>query len=737
MSANGNFTKDPNETDVEQFDRVLKELKKSYERLGKITDELTKGQFTKLISETNRIITADKRLAVLQKIQNQQSNDLTKRLNARINVITKTTAHEIKLQKLREGEARQRQKDKMELQRQHAQDVTDHILLRKRLAGASDKLNFFTGALTKGLGVGQLGSLAFEQVVQAYNRQQTMNDLKSQAIQNRMEYAQEAGKQTPDQDVLQKLDDALTRITDKLEQTDKKMAGKTAQGILGQKGMSALESIGQFGKKHAMGIVLGVASAGLLLGVFKKALDVSPVFQSVKKLLEFGFMLILRPIGDFVGFILRPVVVALMRNFIIPFYRTVYPFFREWGTAIGDALAGDGGYLALIATGILTLVGVFAGGKILDKILKAVSGGKWGFSLLKGFQFGNPAPNPTNGGGNGNPKVDDDKSIRERMAGIKESFSKFVTSIRTALNSIKSTLINGVNKILLEFFNSRIFTIVDDVKLQLKTFWTSVRTSFSSIRNMIEKIKLPDIVKPDNIRTRISSFALSFNTLAGKISSGISNMANGIRSIGNFISNILSRAKDMLSPKNIIKGIPNTGILGKIFTALGLYDLAVAPEMIIPPANIGTDMSHLTAGYNYLVNKYKGDTTVADKWYANAVKDKYQQPTGWNQAGNRRTDNPLGFLPTIGDMIGGGLNYLFNGYAEGGIINEPIIGVGKSGKGYMFGEKGAEIVTPVGKANNSQSIVINVYGDMNQQTMAEFERKVLQVLRQSNARRGI
>ncbi len=51
-----------------------------------------------------------------------------------------------------------------------------------------------------------------------------------------------------------------------------------------------------------------------------------------------------------------------------------------------------------------------------------------------------------------------------------------------------------------------------------------------------------------------------------------------------------------------------------------------------------------------------------------------------------------------------------NWYAGGGLINEPVVGRGtRSGKGYVFGENGPEMVTPAGKnAANNQEITINV-----------------------------
>ena len=79
-------------------------------------------------------------------------------------------------------------------------------------------------------------------------------------------------------------------------------------------------------------------------------------------------------------------------------------------------------------------------------------------------------------------------------------------------------------------------------------------------------------------------------------------------------------------------------------------------------------------------------------------------------------------------------------YAHGGMITEPIHGIGKSGQHYLLGERGAEMVTPMSKistSNSDQKVIINVYGDVTDKTMAEFERKVLQVLKNSNSRRGM
>jgi len=48
-------------------------------------------------------------------------------------------------------------------------------------------------------------------------------------------------------------------------------------------------------------------------------------------------------------------------------------------------------------------------------------------------------------------------------------------------------------------------------------------------------------------------------------------------------------------------------------------------------------------------------------------------------------------------------------FDKGGVLNEPVIGVGKSGQKYSFAEHGPEAFTPVARA--SKSVVINVHGN--------------------------
>jgi hypothetical protein len=111
----------------------------------------------------------------------------------------------------------------------------------------------------------------------------------------------------------------------------------------GGKGMGKLSgvmqkfSIGNVAKLAAIGvgITMGV---GLIRQVWKMMVQASPMLQSMLKLFQVGIMFILRPIGDFIGFLLRPMMIYLLRNVFLPWYRTMAPIMRMWGAQLGTGL---------------------------------------------------------------------------------------------------------------------------------------------------------------------------------------------------------------------------------------------------------------------------------------------------------------------------------------------------------------------------------------------------------------
>jgi hypothetical protein len=56
------------------------------------------------------------------------------------------------------------------------------------------------------------------------------------------------------------------------------------------------------------------------------------------KLMKFMVTLILMPIGTFFGALLRPILIMLLRKFIVPFYSTMMPTLMNLGTQVGNAI---------------------------------------------------------------------------------------------------------------------------------------------------------------------------------------------------------------------------------------------------------------------------------------------------------------------------------------------------------------------------------------------------------------
>ena len=222
------------------------------------------------------------------------------------------------------------------------QRIKENIHLRASLKGAQSQLQMFTGLLKNGVTVGTVFS-------------KLMNQGRGLASS----YDDAAGAVT-------ELENKISNLTELIEKTkdagEKEKFGKQkeaaesdlgdAKAAFGEQGKlgKGLSAMGEFAKKNAAGILLSAGAAGTILKVLKMAFDASPMFQQMRKLLNFGVMMILRPIGDFFGFLMRPVLIMLLRKFIIPWYTKMQPMMIKMGTDIGNMAAAFLGGLEWLFT---------------------------------------------------------------------------------------------------------------------------------------------------------------------------------------------------------------------------------------------------------------------------------------------------------------------------------------------------------------------------------------------------
>jgi len=213
------------------------------------------------------------------------------------------------------------------------QRIKENIKLRASLKDSRTSMQMFTGALSRGFVVSKIFTDVVNKskgLASSYEEQKNEIDELTNKIANLDQLLQSGKGSQEEQQGWEK------EKKEKQGSLDTKQKEFSSQGKLGK----GLFSMGQFAKKHMGGILLGAGAAGTLLKVFKMALDVSPMFQQIKKLLNFGIMMILRPIGDFFGFLLRPIMVWMLRKLIIPFYQTYLPVAQQMGTDIGNYIVG-------------------------------------------------------------------------------------------------------------------------------------------------------------------------------------------------------------------------------------------------------------------------------------------------------------------------------------------------------------------------------------------------------------
>lgn len=78
----------------------------------------------------------------------------------------------------------------------------------------------------------------------------------------------------------------------------------------------------------------------LITKITERIVDSSPILQTMLKLLQTSITFILRPIGDFIGFFLRPFLIYFLRSVALPMYRLFAPMARALGTFLGGSLLG-------------------------------------------------------------------------------------------------------------------------------------------------------------------------------------------------------------------------------------------------------------------------------------------------------------------------------------------------------------------------------------------------------------
>ncbi len=695
------------ESNSDKAERLLLErLTKAMYNVTRTTEKWN-GSMIDGLSKMTKYITSLKETTVEEKEKTKRTKEQTK-------VEIDYNKTRLMSKKMEEGLIKLRHTLKVELEKEHGDQVRRNIKLRGSMDTFHNTLNFITKSLTKGVGIGTVFqklavnaadvTKAFQDIKAA--REGLANDRKGLA-------GLKASRDSSTGD-MEKYFNELIFYQEKTVIKGQKtlMIAETSKGaqMLQSRGIQTmakkLSSAGDFFNKHKTGILLGVGGAGILIGIIKKALDVSPMFQAMMKLLQTTVTFILRPIGDFFGFLLKPILLIILRNFVLPWFRVVFPVLRNLGTDGGNMIAGT---IDRLSKG--DIIGALFGDNAL-----------FTHTIIQDAIFGK-----------------DFKLFGDGENGIITNIAAMGVSIASALAAFKlaETAMTSINTKLTTLLQNILGTAptptptidpipnVDPIPDGKPTIDPEVNKSPIGNNDGIQK---PTSKPPITYRT--ANEGVTGTTTGGGEVGGrnTENKFNNGRTQGTNQTKIqkqVSRLAELFkrSPEKAITQLKNLG--------RGVVSSAMNSGKGIPKGGMGV------AGMMW-----------ADMLLQNGlmIADDIQQLWGgesWfpeSQAAKVRANSNYGIDPNEGYTLGGG-GTIAN--AEGGMINEPVVGQGlNSGRKYTFGERGSEMVTPMsgkGSGGMGGGVVVNINisnmsGDRND--VDKLRKTILDVMHESNTYRG-
>ena len=403
-----------------------------------------------------------------------------------------------------------------------------------------------------------------------------------------------------------------------------------------------LKGLSEWFGRNKKGVLLALGSMVILGAIIAKALDSSPMFGQMLKLWKFAIMMIFRPLGDFFGFFFRPILVLLLRKFIIPWYTTMYPVMLKLGNDLGGLVAG---FLDWITNVGAKIIGFFTGlgtgtFDINGLVAMLIGGTKTIGTSFIDILVGKLIPSAFAATGN---------TI------LSDSWDLFYKGISTILDTMKPFVVTAIT-----WVGNVAKWLVGEGSNVVKFAWETLKEQMPFIKSVFTWLK----EQMPNVKTLFETFMTSLEWLKTKWTQ---------------VSTALTTAYTMLkSAADILMGLPS-----KIWVGLKSLPQKIADGF----------MSVLTGIFDYL----EGHWLVGAAFKA--------------------------IRPSLG-------------FAEGGRITEPIIGVGRSGQTYSFGEKGSETVIPDGKGGFG-GITINIQNMSGSQSdLNNLRQTILSVVQEANTRRG-
>ena len=311
--------------------RLLDETIKAFKNLIKSTDQLSGAQLSGFSGLSKAIL------------QHSQSDVETRR--RMVNTTKETNlGHAIlitkeKMKKADEKLVRLRHVLNKDADDSHGEQVRRNIMLRHKFDDVGSSMNFLTNSIK--------GNFGFQAAIGRMTKGVIKGTATFDSLQEHSQILEKAKKDLSNVDdgsgskkdkQVQK--NSLNKKIEDLEKVIKDLkagigGGEKSKGLFG-----TLSKMGKFFEKKALPIGLGIGVAGVLMSVIVKSLSASPLFAQMMKMMKFAVTLVLMPLGTFFGALLRPILVMLLRKFIVPMYSTWMPIAMKVGGQIGNWVTG-------------------------------------------------------------------------------------------------------------------------------------------------------------------------------------------------------------------------------------------------------------------------------------------------------------------------------------------------------------------------------------------------------------
>lgn len=532
---------------------------------------------------------------------------------------------------------------------------------------------------------------------------------------------------------------------------------QTAAGVAAMKNVSSkMDAMSKMWKQYGEHIASIAKNTLALVGIGTSAAAIlalltqsSPILQSQFKILEQMMTLVLRPFGNFLGMILRPVMILLLRNVIIPFSK------------------------------FMDSQGVKEGGRIGSNILNPL----------------NPTPNvvPTNNANSPAAQeqaaaanffggiVDRLKNFIDSLTGVQTAFADTGTAAQTFMDKLKTSAqntfgalnkniaqqqqmgMNGVGYIdniaktlgltqanALDMLIAAQKAKVDELKKSADAAWKQFQSlsAGGAMWYVTEAAAAAAKVKSDAVAQAQSVL----DSLTGASKSMMAGDSSGLVDIwtntqGGFYNPATGGAGNMGAVANGYTSMTPTqqaaAVAAQTQQQISAYNAAKNAGLLNPFTSRPSPTTAPSGGYTGISAGLAGNrvtqaqldtaatragTTATSRYGANYFGNRSSTPDTSSQAYNSSV---------AGSGSGAAARAILYGMAGGGMITEPILGVGKSGKHYAFGEAGSEMVIPSGKGLGNIAVNINVDKMVSTIDINQLIEKAKQALRDTLNRRGI